>query len=163
MAMTSSEVLPVQPPGIVRQEFGAALKEARRAAGLSQKELAAKVQINTETINRLESGGNSRTDTIEKIRRVLPHLTMNSDPYSAEQAAQARHIREAQEKKDQLEEMRTRTVRIIELIQSLEQLEKVQAMALQAFAADLAVSLNQSPAMSALQRALVKPIRKRKR
>jgi transcriptional regulator with XRE-family HTH domain len=147
--MPPPELLPTQPPGVIRQEFGAALRHARRAAGFSQRDLAARVHINTETINRLENGGNSRTDTIEKIRRVLPNLAMHSDPYTAEQAARDRHIRAEQDAKDRLADMRMRTIHIIEAIVSIERLQKIQALALKALTADLAGLTETKPVSTA--------------
>ncbi len=46
--------------------------EARRAAGLSQEELARRAGVRQETISRIESGKHSPTiRTVEKIDRVL--------------------------------------------------------------------------------------------
>ncbi len=123
--------------GPVRTEFSLALKRARLDAGLSQRELATLVEINPETVNRLENGGNARVDTIEKIRRVLPSLVLNSDPAAAQSAQLAREALAAQQIKDRLAEMKTQTIHLIEAIVSIDRLKKIQAVALRHLTQDL--------------------------
>lgn len=54
------------------QQLGAAIKRARRAAGLSQSALAEKVGIWQETISKIESGQtNARVDTLCDILAAL--------------------------------------------------------------------------------------------
>lgn len=54
------------------QQIGAAIKRARRAAGLSQNALAEKVGIWQETVSKIESGQtNTRVDTLCDILAAL--------------------------------------------------------------------------------------------
>ena len=163
VCMTTQPLTETPPTGTVRMEFADALKRARKEAGFSQRDLAARVNINTETINRLENGGNSRTDTIEKIRRALPKLALNSDPYAAEHAARERHAIESQAMKDQLAATKARTIHLIEAIISIEQVQKIQAQALRALTAELkTLTDDKHTPVAALKRAL-KPKRTRTR
>jgi transcriptional regulator with XRE-family HTH domain len=53
-------------------QFGAAVRAAREAAGLSQSELARRMGTNQPTIARLEMGeGDPRLSTIDRINRAL--------------------------------------------------------------------------------------------
>ncbi len=47
------------------------LATARKRAGLSQKELAARAGITRQTISRIEQGGHAYYDTIDKLARAL--------------------------------------------------------------------------------------------
>jgi transcriptional regulator with XRE-family HTH domain len=51
--------------------FGAAIKQARKAQGLTQKQLAKKARVGAETIIRIEQGMSTRTKTMQQIQAVL--------------------------------------------------------------------------------------------
>ncbi len=79
---TRDRALPEYPPAdalgkrpavaFARVSIARKMIEARRAAGLSQEELARRAGVRQETISRIESGKHSPTiRTVEKIDRAL--------------------------------------------------------------------------------------------
>lgn len=47
------------------------LATARKRAGLSQKELAARAGVTRQTISRIEQGGHAYYDTLDKLAKAL--------------------------------------------------------------------------------------------
>jgi len=112
--------------------LGHRIRTLREAKGLTQIDLAAHAGVNPETINRLENGGNWRGDTIEKISRALPALTLTTEPDLP--AALDRQRVTTQEVRHQFLDLQTRTTHLIHALVSIEHLQKIQAMALRMLA-----------------------------
>jgi DNA-binding XRE family transcriptional regulator len=81
-ALANDDVLPAYPPAdaqgnrpavqFARVSIARKIIQDRKAAGLTQQELARRAGVRQETISRLESGKHSPTvRTVEKIDRVL--------------------------------------------------------------------------------------------
>lgn len=60
---------------------GKDVREARRALGWSQMELANRAHVSRPTIARVETGANISTGTLEKVARALDKRLRVTDPY----------------------------------------------------------------------------------
>jgi transcriptional regulator with XRE-family HTH domain len=113
------------------------MRRAREEKRLSQRRLAALVGVNSETINRVENGHNTRVETMALIQRVLPNLVLHRDPVAAMRSEHEQALEAAQRERDQLAEAHQRLMHIVQAITSMERLQRLQAMALKALTADL--------------------------
>lgn len=114
----------------IQSAFGAAMRRARTEEGLSQRALAKRTRLDTETINRVENGANTRIETLTRIRQALPTLVIHTDPIVA---AQSEHDAQRVE----LADLQQRVSLMVQAIQSIEQLQKMQALALRALNDDI--------------------------
>lgn len=57
--------------GAMQLSVGAAIRDRRKAAGLSQADLATRAGVNAETVNRAELGANVTIDSLLKLTRAL--------------------------------------------------------------------------------------------
>lgn len=62
---------PMEEARAFTRRIGERVCQARKGRGWSQEELAKRAELNKETVNRLELGGNAKVDTVVRIAAVL--------------------------------------------------------------------------------------------
>ena len=62
---------PVSPPAELDRRVGVQLRQLRRALGLSQAELASRIQVSLDTIRNWEQGKRSPTGAAKALLKVL--------------------------------------------------------------------------------------------
>ena len=125
------------PPPSLQADFGQQMKLARKARGLSQRDLAKLVGVNPETINRVERGFNTRVETMTRIQDVLPDIVLHTSPDAMQLASVERRLRAAEDARAHLAAIQARVIQLVQMISSIERMQKLQDHTLRAFTADL--------------------------
>jgi transcriptional regulator with XRE-family HTH domain len=121
----------------IQREFGAQMKQARLRRKWSQRQLAAQIGVNPETITRVERGANTSIATLTKIQAALPGLRLHPTPADAADGAHARVTLLAQQDDERLAAMQARVIHLIQAIETIEQLQSVQEWVLRQLSAQL--------------------------
>jgi transcriptional regulator with XRE-family HTH domain len=106
------------------------MRLARYERGLTQRQLAELTKMDKETINRVENGANTSTDTLAKIREALPNLIMSSEPYV--NGSYAKSTRVSGRENIEVIELRQRISHLVLAVMSVKHLRRIETQVLHA-------------------------------
>ena len=109
------------------------MRDARKAKGWTQKELAQFAGVNPETIVRIENGGNTRVTTMSAIRRVLPDVAANNGQETVHAAEAQRLAAESmaiEQTKHDIEELREQVIHMVRAVMDPSLLINIRGYAL---------------------------------